>query len=174
MLELARSEPCPRSPYGDLGSSQGEASLPVDPSGRLPPARISETTMEYFAAAHPAAASDSKPPARRRGRSISSELRQHSMHVKLTAAEFDEIERRAITAGMARGTYLRELALCQPIVNGEELARLRQELARIGSNINQIAKAANAGRIPNLSAAEIDTLAALVREAIAATRRNRE
>jgi hypothetical protein len=69
------------------------------------------------------------------------------------AAEFVLIDENARTVGMSRGSYLRACALGSPgprarrapHVNAEALAYATAALNKVGSNLNQIARALNAG-----------------------------
>jgi hypothetical protein len=66
-----------------------------------------------------------------------------------TPDEAAEIEINCALAGMTEAEFLRKLALDQEVsaqANPEELKKIRAELGKIGSNINQIAKAVNQGK----------------------------
>ena len=66
----------------------------------------------------------------------------------VTPAEADLIKIKCTMAGMSISDFLRSLALDQEIDttgNPDELKKIRAELGKIGSNINQIARAVNSG-----------------------------
>lgn len=84
-----------------------------------------------------------------RPRKAQAARRTVNLGVRLTEAEHGQIETAAQAAGMAPSAYLRELALtgrtpraAPPIVNHDAFV----ELVRIGTNVNQMARHANAGR----------------------------
>lgn len=76
--------------------------------------------------------------------------------MRATAEEKAEIEARAARAGLGVSGYLRAVvfgkdthqprAARRPVVEKEELVKLRYELRKIGGNLNQIAHAVNAGK----------------------------
>lgn len=72
------------------------------------------------------------------------------INVRLTPEQRQAIERRAETAGLAPSALMREAALSfggAPIRREalEELMRARTDLKRVGNNLNQVARALNAG-----------------------------
>ncbi len=87
---------------------------------------------------------------RRRGRPPlpAEERRDRRAVVRLTAAEVLEVADRAASARLAPAVYMRRRALAEPVrrVVVQRLgAAERRELNRIGVNLNQIARALNAG-----------------------------
>ncbi len=84
-----------------------------------------------------------------------SEKRARTAHltVRLTPEERAAIDRAADRAGLTPGSYARQVFLGAPAprqvrrppVERRELARLLGLIGNIGSNINQIARAANSG-----------------------------
>lgn len=74
--------------------------------------------------------------------------------MRFTAAERAAVQARARQAGRIPARFIREAALGAPIrvpravVNAEAV----RELARVGSNLNQLAREANAGRLPDFAA----------------------
>ena len=78
--------------------------------------------------------------------------RQSTIQIRVTAAERQQIESDAARANLTVGSYARQVLLNAPIprqgyrppVEKKELARLLGHLGKIGSNINQLARAANA------------------------------
>jgi uncharacterized protein (DUF1778 family) len=86
------------------------------------------------------------------------ETRQRSRHVdvRCTDAELAAITAAAARAGMTVGAFMRHQAIGtagpravrRPQVDRAELARVLAALGRLGSNVNQLARAANTGEIP--------------------------
>jgi len=84
-----------------------------------------------------------------------SEKRARNKHltIRLTPEERALIEAAADRAGLTAGSYARNVLMGAPTprqvrrppVERAELARLLAELGRIGSNVNQIARALNTG-----------------------------
>ena len=75
-------------------------------------------------------------------------LKASTIGVRVSAAEYDQLRAKAADMGMTPAQWLREAALSRrlpkppvPAVNREQYA----ELARIGSNLNQLAHSANIG-----------------------------
>lgn len=76
--------------------------------------------------------------------------------VRLTDEERTELERRAERAGLSLGGYFKSAAFNtppppqsrRPPVDRAELGKLLVAIGRIGNNINQLAKIANAGSWP--------------------------
>ena len=76
------------------------------------------------------------------------EKRSERITSYVTPEEYDTIRIKCKLAGMSVSDFLRSLALGKEIstqANPEELKKIRAELGKIGSNINQIAKAVNSG-----------------------------
>jgi len=84
-----------------------------------------------------------------------SEKRQRSsvLHVRLTPAEHSHIVGHAERSGLTAASYARQVLLAappprqvrRPPIERQELSRLLGEIGRVGSNLNQLAHAANAG-----------------------------
>ena len=74
-------------------------------------------------------------------------------HIRLTVAERLDVEAKAAAMGVSVADYGRH-RLCGyrlPMRRGADLSRLLVELNRVGSNVNQIARAANAtGRVSSM------------------------
>jgi len=77
--------------------------------------------------------------------------------IRFTPQQFEQLDATAREAGMSVGAFARAVlmgspgprAVRKPPVQKAELARLLGELGKLGSNVNQIAKAFNStGRIP--------------------------
>lgn len=91
------------------------------------------------------------PKATRRG----TEQRQKSLLVtsRYSPAEFQELDAAASRAGLTRASFQRVQSLGtpktrstrRPPIERELLAKLLGQLGRIGSNVNQVAHAANLG-----------------------------
>lgn len=105
-------------------------------------------------------------------------LRNRHLTVRLTEDERAAIDAAAERAGLMTGSYARQKLLGgpaprqvrRPPVERRELARLLGEVGKIGSNLNQLARAANQGSY--VRGVEIETaLAGLddVRAAILST-----
>ena len=82
--------------------------------------------------------------------------RQHLIQIRVTEEEKKIVEQDAARAGVAPGFYTRHLLLDAPIprkakrppVETELLRKTLAELNKIGSNINQLARAHNQGKSP--------------------------
>ncbi|MFQ5443028.1 MAG: plasmid mobilization relaxosome protein MobC [Nitrospinales bacterium] len=82
--------------------------------------------------------------------------RQHRVTVRLTEAEHAELSKRADNSRLTLAGYFRSATLDTPPppqsrrqpVDRKELGKLLGAIGRIGNNINQLAKVANAGSWP--------------------------
>lgn len=82
-------------------------------------------------------------------------LRNRHLTVRLTEAERAALDAAAEQAGLTPGSYARQRLLDGPAprpvrrrpADHRELARLLGELGKIGSNLNQLAKASNQGLV---------------------------
>ncbi len=101
-----------------------------------------------------------KRPAPWRGRRRVADPKDSFVSVRCTAEDRASIDEEATKAGLSKGAYLRALALGapgpravrRPPVERKELARLLGHLGKVGSNVNQIARAYNAsGALPGYS-----------------------
>jgi hypothetical protein len=110
-----------------------------------------------------------------------SETRQRNRQVllRLTDAEHAELEARADRAGLAVGAYVRQQALGgsgprarrRPPADATLLLDVLGQVGHIGSNINQLARAANAGGWPstlvlNDAAQDVADMRAAIRQAL--------
>lgn len=94
------------------------------------------------------------PPARRRSGSAKRQ-RAAVVSFRVTPAEREALDAAAAAAGMLIGTYVCHLVLAappppkvrRPSANHGQLVQLLGEIGRIGSNINQLARSANAQRV---------------------------
>ncbi|MCC8987251.1 MAG: plasmid mobilization relaxosome protein MobC [Candidatus Contendobacter sp.] len=83
--------------------------------------------------------------------------RQKGVRAAVTPDEYAAIENRARAAGLSTAAYLRACALGdqgprsqrRPPVEMEHFGKAVAELNKIGSNVNQIAHAANMGKDPD-------------------------
>jgi hypothetical protein len=90
-------------------------------------------------------------------------IRDRVLTIRLTAQERQAVDEAAERAGLVTGSYARQVLLGAPTprqvrrppVERRELVRLLGELGRIGGNVNQIARAVNAGVV--IYTGEIDT-----------------
>lgn len=95
----------------------------------------------------------------------------------MTPDERAELDKRADSAGLSVAAYLRAAALGtagpraarKPPVAKQELVRVLAQLGKIGSNVNQIARAVNSGDDPNGLADDIKAAVAAIAEMQAAT-----
>ena len=88
-----------------------------------------------------------------------SEKRQRTkdVRVRLTPEEYDRVKLAADNTGLALGAFARACMLDgpgpratrKPPVAKQELVRILGQLGKIGSNVNQIARAINSGDDPN-------------------------
>jgi hypothetical protein len=84
-------------------------------------------------------------------RGSNTDKRDVILPIRLTAEEFAIIEHDAERAGLTRSSYVRSVVLNAPVPRGgkrphihrEELGKLLGHIGKIGSNLNQIARAAN-------------------------------
>ena len=97
-------------------------------------------------------------------------VRSKPRAIRFAPEELAVIEDAANRAGLVFGSYARQVLLGAPAprqvrrppVERRELARLLGEVGKIGSNLNQIARAANAGVL--VYECEIDSALASLRE----------
>ncbi len=90
-----------------------------------------------------------------RGGNHGSEKRQRTklLAIRVTPEEYALVNDQAARAGLATGSYVRDLVLGAPAprqvrrppVERKELARLLGALGHVGGNLNQLAHHANAG-----------------------------
>lgn len=102
-----------------------------------------------------------------RGRpKIQSEAIRRTVGVRLNAAEWDAVQRKADALGIRPTTLLRVAALSRVIPKPVVPAINRQlyaELARLAGNINQLTRAAHEGRV-SIAPAMLQSVGALVRQ----------
>jgi hypothetical protein len=81
--------------------------------------------------------------------------RQKMIAFRVSDAEFDSVQHEADRAGVAVGTYARDLLIGsraerrvrRPPATKAELAKILGQLGKIGSNVNQLARQANGGQL---------------------------
>lgn len=108
--------------------------------------------------------------------------RKHLISIRVSEEERNQIEEDATRAGLTVSSYARQLLLDAPVpkqgkrphVNREELAKLLGHIGKIGSNINQIARAANSNLPYSQQAleshlAELENLRQSIRQAMGRT-----
>ncbi len=88
------------------------------------------------------------------------EARSEILRFRVTPAEREQIENKAYSSYRIVSKYLRDCALEKEIFVVEGVDSLAQELRRIGTNLNQIARAVNAG---SLSAVDLTEMTEEVR-----------
>jgi hypothetical protein len=96
-----------------------------------------------------------KRPAPWRGRRRVKDPKSIPISIRCTAEDHAVIKETATKAGLSIGAYLRSLALGssgpravrRPPIERKELARILGHVGKIGSNLNQLAKAYNRDRI---------------------------
>ncbi len=103
-----------------------------------------------------------------------SEKRQRTkgVRVRLTPDEYTRVVEAADNAGLALGAFARACMLDgpgpratrKPPVAKEELTRILGQLGKIGSNVNQIARAINSGDDPNGLADDIKAAVVTIAE----------
>lgn len=108
-------------------------------------------------ATKPATAAKGRPGAGRRRRSV--EPRSRQINVRVSDAEWEAIDTAAETSGLSRGAFVAETVQASierqrdPLASVElrraqaDLMTVRAELARVGNNLNQIARRANEGEL---------------------------
>jgi hypothetical protein len=107
------------------------------------------------------------------------EERKAGIRVRLSASERASLEAAAEAAGLTLSGYVRRVLLAAPAsgrarrppVEKAELARLAAHIGKVGSNLNQLAHASNAGATVDgvaLAAelAELATVRAAIRAAL--------
>lgn len=103
--------------------------------------------------------------------------RTRQFSVRFTDAEAASLDRKADATGLSTAAYLRACALGdagpratrKPPVVKEELVRILGQLGKIGSNVNQIARAVNTGADPNGLADDIKAAVVALAEMQTAT-----
>ncbi len=88
------------------------------------------------------------------------EARSEILRFRVTPAEREQIENKAYSSYRIVSKYLRDCALEKEIFVVEGVDSLAQELRHIGTNLNQIARAVNAG---SLSAVDLTEMTEEVR-----------
>ncbi len=78
------------------------------------------------------------------------DLRRNKVKVGFTDLEFDTVNYKAQQAGLKTSSYIHDAALSAKVRShiNDEQAGLVRDVARLGNNVNQIARQANLGRLP--------------------------
>lgn len=123
-----------------------------------------------------AATISTKRPAPWKGRRKVADPKSRAFAIRFTPAQLAQLAAAANDAGLSVGTFARTVllgspgprAMRKPPVQKAELARLLGELGKLGSNVNQIARAYNQQRAtPDLAElAEIKTCLVQMRDEI--------
>ena len=103
---------------------------------------------------------------RRRGRGVEqSTVRNHTVSSRMNDAELAVIDSFCGQANMQRGEYLRcSLLNLQPLVPPSINKDDRRLLANIANNINQVAKAANSGKVEDVDTSTFAETLDLIRQ----------
>lgn len=137
---FSRKKTTPASPWLGLVEDQDRREAPA-PDGSVP-----EVAPE------PVEASPEDAPATRGGRPVVAEPRTKRVSMSLTEAEhaaWVEAAGQQRLSVWAREQVQAQLAQEQPSAGkAAELARIRADLARVGSNLNQLMRATNQGQVP--------------------------
>ena len=72
-------------------------------------------------------------------------IRNKNIPIRVTEKELEIIDRKAVNAKLSRTDFLVTAALGKEITLMEDLKPILTELRRIGNNVNQLTKLANAG-----------------------------
>lgn len=98
--------------------------------------------------------------------------RAHVVKVRMSAEELDQLDVIRNATGLSRADQVRFSALgsSDAVAYRAELTRILGELGKIGSNINQMAQAANASAQPEVGA-NFEELEALIRRVRSSLRR---
>ena len=83
------------------------------------------------------------------------DARSEILRFRVTPAEREQIENKAYSSYRIVSKYLRDCALEKEIFVVEGVDSLAEELRRIGTNLNQIAKAVNAGSVSAVDLTEM-------------------
>lgn len=85
---------------------------------------------------------------------------QH-INLRVSAADKKDIQAKAAIAGLTTGEYIRRAALEKRIVE-KVPTELRRQIALVGSNINQLARLANSGKLNGASTEKLNDLVTLL------------
>ncbi|MDQ0314886.1 plasmid mobilization protein [Amorphus orientalis] len=92
------------------------------------------------------------------GRGSETRKRGRLLQVRLAAEELAEVRERADRAGLTPASYVRQTVLDGPLprqvprppASRVELAQLLGHVGKLGSNVNQLARAVNRGQVATL------------------------
>jgi predicted DNA binding CopG/RHH family protein len=91
--------------------------------------------------------------------------KEEHINLRIAAADKRAIEGKAERAGLSVADYMRRAALGRTIVERVP-PDLRRQLGTASSNLNQLAKLANAGKLPGVGVEEINDLVARLRQTL--------
>ena len=81
--------------------------------------------------------------------------RNISIPIRVTEKELDAIDKKAAKAKLDRTNFMIAAALGKRITLVEDLKPMLKELSRIGNNVNQLTRLANAGAIKSVDLSEV-------------------
>lgn len=92
---------------------------------------------------------------------------RHVVAIRLSRSERTHVERLASEAGLPPATFIRQAALSAVVLARAEIPAVNREtyleLARVGSNLNQIAHHLNAGTATGVDESVVRRLAAVAK-----------
>ena len=164
-----KSSSPPQPPYPDAFAVALRAMLKREtpepmPTEPTPTGSYESTDAEPAAEAGPAGG-PSAPAKTGRPRKAALTRRTARIELRLTPDEKGRVERAAEAAGRSASDYLRRRALGQPVVARAD-AEAKRALSRVGGNLNQVVRRANAGGVAGLEG-EVRAVLAEVRAAVA-------
>lgn len=116
----------------------------LTPPPTQPPTHGSEPTVSVASDSGPVSGSGpTSQTGRGRPKNNPAESRTAQLHVLVTPAERSAVHRAAADAGLSVSAFVRRRALGQPVTARAD-AQARAALRRVGVNLNQLARAANA------------------------------
>ncbi|MGM9683049.1 MAG: plasmid mobilization protein [Eubacteriales bacterium] len=83
--------------------------------------------------------------------------RNISIPIRVTEKELEAIDKKAAKAKLDRTNFMIAAALGKKITLVEDLKPMLQELRRIGNNLNQLTRLANAGAIQSVELDDVRT-----------------
>jgi predicted DNA binding CopG/RHH family protein len=88
---------------------------------------------------------------------VATAAKEERIGLRLSAADKRTIETKAKRAGLSTGDYIRRAALGKTIVERVP-PELRKQLGAAGNNLNQLARIANAGKLPGVGIEALNEL----------------
>jgi hypothetical protein len=74
-----------------------------------------------------------------------SRTRQKQIVIRMTETEFARVKKQIAASGLKQQEYLIRAILNKPIINTEGMKELIPQLKKLGTNLNQMTRLANAG-----------------------------